>query len=60
MKTIGYKGGFRYMSDGKDIYRNDYADDEKIGVRWFCTVAGFDAFMKAYGCLCDAHGLPIH
>ena len=59
MKTIGYKNGYRYMSDGKDIYRNDYSNDEKAGVRYFSTVAGFRAFMKAHGCLYDEFGNPI-
>jgi len=59
MKTIGYKNGYRYMSNGKDIFRNDYADDKKIGVRWFSTLAGFEVFLKAYGCLCDKNGIEL-
>jgi len=56
MKTLGYKNGYRYMTDGKDIFRNDYSDDIKMGVRWFSTVAGFEVFKRAHGCLYDARG----
>jgi len=49
MQTIGYKTGFRYMTDGKDVYRNDYADPPEIGARWFSTMAGFASFEKAFG-----------
>ena len=59
MKTLGYKDGYRYMTDGKNIYRNDYADDKKTGIRWFSTIAGFEIFKQAYGCLYGANGNEV-
>jgi hypothetical protein len=56
MKTIGYKSGFRYLTDGKEVYRNDYADAPDRGVRWFSTLAGFQSFLKGYGPLHDTKG----
>jgi hypothetical protein len=59
MKTLGYRNGFRYMTDGNDIVRNDYADAENVGIRWYCTVGSFQAFVNAYGPLADENGNDI-
>ncbi len=59
MKVIGYKNGYRYITDGIDIYRNDFADDKNIGVRWFSTVEGFEVFKKAFGNLYDENGIEL-
>ena len=59
MKTIGYKNGFRYMTNGKDIFRNDYVDDKNIGAIWFSTLEGFEVFKKAFGCLYDENGIEL-
>lgn len=54
--TIGYKNGFRYLTDGPDVYRNDYADPETMGLRWFSTAEGFMSWLKAYGPLNNEYG----
>lgn len=59
MKILGYQSGYRYMTDGEDIFRNDYADDKETGVRWFSTIAGFEVFKRAHGCLHDENGNQI-
>jgi hypothetical protein len=59
MRTLGYKNGFRYMIDGKDVYRNDYADNENTAVRRFCAKESFKSWLKENGPLYKENGEEV-
>jgi len=53
---IGHIDGYKFATDGHDIYRCDIGNDARMGMRWFSTVSGFDSFLRAYGPLKEAKG----
>ena len=55
---LGYRNGYEYIQVGNDIYRGDYADVHGL-YRWYSTVAGMTASIKAFGKLSDENGNEI-
>ncbi len=59
MRILGYRNGFRYLTDEKNVFRNDAADPPDYAIRFYCTRSSFAASIKAYGPLSDEEGEEI-